>query len=292
MALQLPPPPPPVVQALSGELPPGLRARLDALQKAQDWPGLADLAESLPPAQRGLILETWLRALAKAGRHARLLEVCKAAIPQLDGPRGPRLSTARIFHAQALSALGRSAEAREAHLENGVLGFPTGFANACAEARNAQDWPALMACAQAWEKAHPEAPEPAAWQGEALAKQGRWGEAEPLLLATTQKLSQRPMAWADLSACRFQRGAFQEAWEAASQALALEPKLLEALYNRGRAAYALQRYAEGREDFRAALELAPAPELAEQLRSSIAAADRFLAGRARKAAPVRRGAAR
>lgn len=271
-------PPAPPVAAMAAPLPPGLQARLDALEKAKDYPGVADLIEGLTPRQRGHLLETWMGALAKSGRPGRLLEVCDAAIPQMDAPTGPRLSTARIFRAQALGALNRPGEAWGVHLENAILGYAPGYSNACIEARRAEDWKALVKCADAWTSAVPTAAEAMAWKGEALAKQSLWAEAEPLLRSAAQQLPTRTTIWLDLSACCFHREAFQEAWEAADRALKLDANLPEGLFNRGQAACALHRYREGRSDFAAALALkSTGPEFAQLLRSCIAAADRSLA---------------
>ncbi len=272
--------PPRVEQAVVTQLPPEVQTRVDGLLKAQEWPALADFIETLPPRQRGTLLETWLRALNKSQRHARLLEVTEIAIPQMEGGKGPRLTTARLFRAQALSRLERHAEALAAHAENGRLGYADGFASACAEARILQDWPVLAENADLLARTKPGLG--LSLKGEALAKQLKFTEAEPVLESAVALEGHTALAWADLACCRVERQAYAEAIAAAGRALALEPQNLEALYNRGRAHFGLKQYPEGRQDFASALGTGQAdPALAETLRQSIAQADRYLAFRDR-----------
>lgn len=286
--------PPAVVQAVGSALPPAVQSRVDQLLSAKDWPALADYLESLPPRQRGALLETWLRSLNKSGRFERLLQVCDAAIPQMEAGQGPRLTTARLFRAQALSGLERHAEAMAAHAENGRLGFPAGFESACGEARVLQDWTSLAALAGELAKTRPGLG--LSLKGEALAKQLNFAEAEPVLAEAVKLEGHTAMAWADLACCLVQRQAYQEAIEAAARALALEPRNLEALYNRGRARFGLHQYQEGREDLAAALATGQADtSMAQNMRHNIELADRYLAyakgaGKpksSRKAAPTR-----
>ena len=98
-----------------------------------------------------------------------------------------------------------------------------------------------------------------------------------------------------LACCRVERQAYPEAVEAADRALALEPKHMEALYNRGRARFGLKQYREGREDLASALATGQADaSMAQDLRQNIAMADRYLAYRekAPRKASVKTQAAR
>lgn len=263
-------------------------ARVAALQKAKDWAGLVDFLESLTPAQRGKQLFTWMEALNRTRRWERLLEVCDASIPQLEAKTGPKLGLPRLLRAQALSQLQRHGEARLAHAENGALGFPDGFENACAEARAEGDWEALAEHAQRLAERKPGLG--LSLQGEALCKLLRFPEAEPILEKAILLPDATAMAWADLACCRVERQAFNEAIQAADRALSMDPRHLEALYNRGRARFGLKQYREGRDDLAAALATGQAdPSLAANIQANIALADRYLAYQAQKAsAPAKK----
>ncbi|WP_306589496.1 tetratricopeptide repeat protein [Geothrix sp. 21YS21S-4] len=241
----------------------------NALIKAQDWPGFADWFETVPPATRGAHYELWIQSLNRSRRWERLLTVCDALLPQIEAKTGPRLSTCRLCRAQALTQLQRHGEAAAAHAENGRLGYPDGLPNACAEARLAQDWPALLAHAEALLSSRPDDAQGLAGKGEALARMDRFTEAEPLLNAAVAKDGSIAYAWNNLGRCLNERKAWPEAIAALDRALALEPGQVEALFNRGRARFELKRYAESRDDFRAALALRPGdPVLAENLRQA------------------------
>ncbi|WP_243315319.1 tetratricopeptide repeat protein [Geothrix paludis] len=244
-------------------------APAEALYKAGDWAGLADWFETVPPATRGAHYETWIRALQRSRRWERLVTVCEALQPQLEAKSGPHLGTYRLYRAQALSQLGRHAEAAAAHAENGRLGYPDGFPNACAEARLAQDWGALQAYAEALLGTRPGDAMALAWKGEALARQDHLAEAEPILREALAKDPKIAYAWNNLGRCLNERKAWGEACEALDRALALDPGQLEALFNRGRARFELKLYKESRDDFRAALALRPDdPIIAENLRQA------------------------
>lgn len=248
------------------------------LYEAKAWSKLADHFETLGPKDRGRLLNLWLQSLHHAQRWERLLAVCEAVIPQQESKSGPQMSNARSLRALALSRLGRHAEAMAAHAENGRLGFPAGFENACSEAQALQDWGALAAYAAALAKTQPGLG--LSLKGEALAKQLKFGEAEPVLLEALKLAGHTAMAWADLACCRVERQAYLEAVEAANRALVLEPKNLEALYNRGRARFGLKQYREGREDLASALATGQADaSMAQTLQQNIAMADRYLAYR-------------
>jgi len=249
-----------------------------AYYQAKDWPGLADHFETMGARDRGRFLYLWFQSLHHAQRWERLLAVCEAVIPQLEAKSGPRISEARALRALALSRLGRHAEAMAAHGENGRLGLATGFESACSEAQALQDWGSLVTYAEALAKTRPGLG--LSLKGEALAKQLKFAEAEPVLLEAVQQKGHTAMAWADLACCQVERQAYPEAVEAADRALALEPKHMEALYNRGRARFGLKQYREGREDLASALATGQADaSMAQNLRQNIAMADRYLAYR-------------
>lgn len=278
--VQAPPPPqPPAVVGMSkATLPEDIVNRIEALEKAKDWTALVAFIDTLSPSRQDQLLATHLKALQGAGQLDRMLALCRAKIPLLDGPGGPRLSVARIGEAQALSRLDRHSEAAEAHRRNGRLGLAIGWTNALAEFRAAQDFTALLATAEELLARLPRHLEASVYRGEALAKLGRYPEAEPTLQAAVELDPKAAMAWADLACCRVERQAYGEAIEAADRALALDPAQVEALYNRGRARFGLRQYREGRQDFAAALATGKAdPSLAGALQQSISQADRFLA---------------
>ncbi len=252
--------------------------------EAKNWPGLADHFETLGPRDRGRLLQLWFQSLHHARRWERLLAVCDAVIPQQEAQSGPRMSDARRLRALALSRLERHAEAMEAHGENGRLGWPGGFESACAEAQSLNDWKALELYGGNLAATKPGLG--LSFQGEALSKQLKFPEAEPLLEKAALLPGHTAMAWADLACCRVQRQAYTEAIEAANRALALEPRNLEALYNRGRARFGLKQYREGREDLASALATGQAdPALAENLRQNLDLADKYLAYQEKGAKP-------
>ena len=284
---QAPPPPqPPAVVGMNRAiLPEDIVNRVEALEKGRDWAELAAFIDTLSPSRQDQLLPTHLKALQGAGQLDRMLALCRIKIPILDGPGGPRLSVARIGEAQVLSKLGRHSEAAEAHRQNGRLGLAIGWSNALAEFRVAQDFTSLLATAEEVLARVPRHPEATIYRGEALAKLGRYGEAEPALQAAIELDPKAAMAWANLACCRVERSAFPEAIAAADQALAMEPDNIEALYNRGRARFGLRDYQNGRDDLTAALALGKAdPALRENLQMNIGLADRFLASQ-RKSAP-------
>lgn len=214
-------PPPAQIQNLS-VLPP-LPPVPDALAKAKDWVGLADWFEAVPPATRGAYYEWWLLGLKRSQRWDRLLTVCEALQPQVEAKTGPRLASYRLYRAQALGQLGRHAEAARAQAENGLLGDLDGLSNACAEARMAQDWTALLAYADEQLARKPEDAYALAWKGEALARMDHFAEAEPLLRGAVVKDPKIAYAWNNLGRCLNERKAWAEADEVLNQALALQP---------------------------------------------------------------------
>jgi len=273
LLLQAPVPAPPAPQVQSqvmgvtaGEaLPP----KLEALLKAKDWTGLADWFETVPPSTRGKFYEYWIQSLNRSQRWGRLLEVCEALQPQLEAKTGPALGTYRLYRAQALSQLGRHGESAAAHGENGRLGYPDGFPNACAEARLTEDWNALLTYSTEFLRAKPEDAMAMGWNGVALTHLARLSEAEPLLRAAVSKAPANAEAWNNLGLCLNEKKAWVEALEALDKALALAPGQFEALFNRGRTRFELRRWKESRDDFRAALALRPGdPVLAENLRQA------------------------
>ncbi len=266
------PVPAPQVQSQAGGQ--NLPVAMDTLIKAKDWGGLADWFETVPPAVRGKYYEWWLTSLNRSQRWERLLLICEALQTQLEAKSGPRLATYRLYRAQALSQLGRHAEAALIHAENGRLGYPSGFTSACNEARLAQDWNALLTYSEEFLGKHPEDALSLAWKGEALARLEHFSEAEPILRAALAKDPKLAYAWNNLGRCLNEKKAWVEACEALNQALLMEPNQAEALFNRGRCLFELNRYLESRDDFKAALVLQPGdPVLIENLRQ----ADRYAA---------------
>lgn len=251
------------------ELSSAIDTKIKALTQAKDWNGLADYFETLTPRERGQRLTGWLQALNKAQRWDRLVQLCEAIVPQEDAKQGPKLTLARLLRAQALSQLQRHSEALLAHAETGRLGWADGFPNACAEARYARDWAALQASAEAILAKTPEDPKGLAWQGEALAQQGRFADAEPLLRKALALDASQPFGWSNLARCLNERKDWNEAIEACNKALALDPRFMEARFNRGRAGFELGRYLEARDDFQAALVLLPGdPVLQDNLKQA------------------------
>ena len=244
-------------------------AAAEALLQADDWPGLADWFEKASPMVRRQHYEYWLQALNRSGRWARLAEACRTLTPQIEGRGKPRLGTYRLYRAQALSQLGRHREAMAAHAENGRLGQSQGFANACAEARLAGDWKALLAHAGAILARKPDDAEALGWKGEALAHLKRFDESAAVLRQAVQANPKAAYAWNNLGRAALQQKAWGDAKAAFDQALKLEPGQMEALFNRGIAQFNLKHYAASRDDFKAALALRPGdPVLQENLRQA------------------------
>lgn len=258
------PPPPSIPQDIVVQDP--VLDRMEAMTKAGRWSEACDFAESLNAKDRGKVLGVWMKALQRAGRWQRLMEVCDAVLAQTEAKTGPKLSIPRLYRAQALSQLGAHAEAMAAHAQNGDLGYPDGLRNACAEARLVPDWPALERLSGSLLAKNPADGEALAWKGEALAREERFTEAEPILRAAVAANPSQALAWSNLGRCLNHRKAWTEAKEALDRALALEPGELEALFNRGRTLFELKHYAESRDDFRTALALRPGdPVLTENL---------------------------
>jgi tetratricopeptide (TPR) repeat protein len=253
---------------------PDLDRQLDALNKAKDWKGLADLFERLTPGQRRERLYNWAVTLERAGRWQRLLEVASGPVPNRLPPH---------FKGRALSELGRHHEALAWFQEAGQRGDVSGYLEACNEALALADWKAYQAIAEVLIDKYPTNGAYLGMRGEALAKQGRFAEAEVSLTEAVALTPKRAMSWADLACCLNERAHYGEAHEAAQQAVSLDPRLLEGLCNRGRAAIGLKRYREGREDYAAALALGPKdPLLVRNLKGNIAMADKYLAYQAAK----------
>lgn len=261
----------PAVQVEAAD--PGLK--IAALQKAQQWGALSDYFETLTPKQRGANLSAWLQALQRAERWPRLLEICDAVIPQLEAKSGPKLTIPRLERAQALSALNRHADAEAAHEENGKLGYADGFINACVEARNAQDWPGLERCSQAILSTKADNYQALAWKGEALARQERYEEAEPLLRQAVKGDPNQAMAWNNLGRCLNASHAWAEAVTALDEAISINPNEWEARYNRGLAQFQLGHYGDSLKDLKAASLANPGDP---QIRKDLASAEAYAHG--------------
>lgn len=246
-------------------------AKVQSLTKAKDWAGLADFIESLSPKERGRFLIQWMSSLHRAGRNDRTIQVCVAVLSQLKDPKDPQVALALEFKARSLGSLGQSTNAALAWETLGMLpGKEINLDNAVVEARNARDWKIMARVAQARGERSPEAKSLAdGWLGEALARQNRFQEAEPLLRAALQAQPKQPFAWANLARVLNEKKAFEEAFDASGQAITLDSKLMEAYFNRGRAAFELKRYPQAVDDFRVALILFPGDQtLIENLRQA------------------------
>ena len=246
-------------------------AKVQALTKAKDWAGLADFIEALSPKDRGRFLVPWMSSLHRAGRHERTLQVCEAVLGQLKDPKDFQVLLALEFKARSLGSLGQSANAALAWETLGLQpGKENSLENAVVEARNAQDWETMARVARICGERSPGLkPLADGWLGEAMARQGRFQEAEPILRAALLAQPKQPFAWANLGRVLNDKKAYAEAFDACGEALALDPKLMEAFYNRGRAAFELKHYPQAVEDFRAALTLMPGDAvLAENLRQA------------------------
>lgn len=200
--------PPVVQQPLS---PQAIQTKGEALEKAQKWDDLADFFESLNPKARGEFLTYWLKSLQKAQRWSRMFEVCDAAIPQIEIKSGPKLGLERLLRANALSHLGRHAEALAAHQENGKLGSLASYRSACSEARLVTDWVGEQTCAEALLALKPGDAEALAWKGEAFAQQKNFKDAEPILREAIKGDPKQPIAWSNLGRCLNERKALPEA---------------------------------------------------------------------------------
>ena len=261
-----------------------LMERIQALKAAKDWAGLADWFETLTPKQRGTYLMDWEQALSRAGRWERLDEVCSAVLSQLEAKTGPRPSQERTYRAQALFQMGLFAEAMEAHALNAKMtGYASDFVAACWSAERLGNWKALETQADAFLARHPAKGDALAYRGEALTRQQRFAEAEPLLRKALEADQALVFAWTNLSCCLNETERYQEAKDAADHALGRDPAYLEALSNRARAFVGLKLYKEARVDY-AALLASPAtdPAIRANAQLNVNRIDAFLAAPAKK----------
>lgn len=243
--------------------------RLQALEAAQKWVELADAFEALKPADRGRFLGSWLRALEKAERWARLQQVCEAVIPQFEA-KSPGI--AKDLQKQRIKALTRQGDHALAALaceQLGDSGETYFFVLGTDSARTARDWETLERLGGKLLAKNPKDPIGLAVRGEGLARMDRFKEAEPILQLAVPANPRDGWVLVNLSRCLNDRKAWAESLEACDRALGLDPKLVEARYNRGRACFELARYQEARDDFQAALSLLPGdPVLLENLRQA------------------------
>jgi tetratricopeptide (TPR) repeat protein len=124
-------------------------------------------------------------------------------------------------------------------------------------ARDAQDWEILARVAAKTVAKDPKDAGALSDQGEALARLGRWSEAEPALEATVVANPKDYFAWSNLGLARLQRKAWKEAAEALDQAITLNALTPEPFANRGRARFELKQYEGAVEDYRRALAMLP-----------------------------------
>jgi tetratricopeptide (TPR) repeat protein len=277
-------PPPPRISSERELAPAGstLDARILALQKAGSWEELADLFEGLDAKGRGLRLGIWLEALKKSARWARLGQVLDAVIPQYEA-QGRKTLVERLLRAYAYEKEGQPAAALETYLKLGESGEFNGFVMASDLASRTGDREAFVRSAEGACARFPKAAEGWAWRGEAFFQAGKYTDAEPYFLTAVELNPRQTASWVNLSGCRNTRGAYLEAIEAADRALALDPKKLEARFNRALALFGLKRYPEGREDMVKALALNPTSlEYRNLIEENIRMADAFLARQGKK----------
>jgi tetratricopeptide (TPR) repeat protein len=219
--------------------------------------GLSDWFDHESSATRRVFYDQWLLALSQNQRWEKVLAVSEGIQPLEEAKSGPRLGSYRLYRAQALSHLGKHAEAAAAHSENGRMGDPKGFPNACAEARLAKDWMSLFTMSDEYLEKTPKDAMGMAWKGEALSRMDMLPDAEPLLREAVAKDATIAFAWSGLGRCLKAKKAWAESAEALDKALSLDPKQMEDLFNRGIARFELKRYVDSRDDFKAALVLQP-----------------------------------
>lgn len=274
--------PPPVLEMDELRMPPTpVDQKVQALAKQ---PGaLADYLDTVSPADQRAHRIKWMMALRASQRWERLLSLTESILKEpTDAPRN-RIHI-HLERLRALNALDRTQAFVDASLEVAALGFPEHTTQALTKARGTTDWAYLEATANRVLAREPRHGEALAWKGEALVKQGRFPEAEPVLLEASTQAPGHPLLWANLAACRQTRGASAEALEAADKALALDATCLEAHYNRASALMALKRYPEARTALTQALARAQDPALKATLQDLLARTDRYLAWQEKKAA--------
>jgi tetratricopeptide (TPR) repeat protein len=237
------------------------------LQKAGKWAELADAFEALPPPERAPHLGAWLEALNRSKRWTRMVEVCEAAEPQFVGK--PAYLDLLKRKVGALVKLERHLEAARCCERIGDGGEAYYYIQALDLARQANDWPVMSEIASKLLAARPKDPIGLAVKGEALARMERFSEAEPFLQDAVVANPKDPWVLVNLACCLNERKAWSEALAACDRALALDPKVVPARINRGRACFQLARYQEAKEDYEAALvELPGNPMLQENLRQA------------------------
>ncbi len=241
--------------------------RMAELQKAGKWAELADAFEALPPKERGKYLGVWLEALQRSERWPRMVEVCEAVEGQLAGkPAYAELLKRKVA---ALIKLERLLEAARCCERIGDAGESYYYVQALDLARQANEWAAMEAIATKLLVGRPKDPIGLAVKGEALARMERFTEAEPFLHDAVVANPKDPWVLVNLACCLNERKAWTEALAACDRALALDPKVVPARINRGRACFQLARYQEAKDDYEAALADLPGnPMLQENLRQA------------------------
>jgi tetratricopeptide (TPR) repeat protein len=249
--------------------------RLMEWNKAGDFGAIADYFETLPPRQRVDYMYAWLAALEKARRWERILALCED--PLFRNKEGKSILP-NHFKGRALAELGRHREALAWHLASGKGGDLSSYMAGWNEALALGDWASSLVCAEALVGRYPTNGNYLGMKGEALAKLGRYEEAEASLNEAVHLAPGRAMTWADLACCHNEAARYEEALDAASRAVALDAKLMEGWCNKGRARMGLKQYREGRDDYAAALALQPKdPALVANLKLNIDMADKYLA---------------
>jgi len=266
-----------------------LEKRLEGLVAAKDWARVIELLDGAKPGLRENQTPILVQALVRTGKFERVIEICDT-LAQRPGPNSPIPAAYLVqWKGQSLSALGRHGEAAEFLLAAGRKGDRMALLLAGNEAVEAAKWDLMLEVAELQLAKSPTTGAYLAMKGQALAKLGRFGEAQATLNEAVHLTPANAMCWADLACCYNDGARYPEALEAASKALELAPRLMEGLCNRGRAFIGLKRYAEGRKDFQVALDLNPAdPAVAANLRLNIKMADDYLAYQKKKAPTARK----
>lgn len=266
-----------------------LDKQIDDLRGKKNWTALRELLEGLPPKERGPRLAILIETLGHLEQWEALVQVADETLAIAEKKTGPRTCELRIVRAVALSKADRHIEASKAHLEHAYLGWKPGFRLACDEARVASDWTLLKDSAEAGISMLPDDVNFPEIKGEALTKLGLYAEGAATLTEVVKKAPTDAVAWLNLSCCRNEIRAYQEAQDAADQLINLDPQGIGGFYNRARARLGLKHYREAREDFAAALSTDPKdPGLRKNIEDTIKGIDLFLARPEPAAKPARR----
>lgn len=236
--------------------------KLAELHRAGKWEEVADAFETLAPKERGQYLGAWFQALEKAKRWNRLQEVAERVEGQFAGKPGH--VDILQWNLKALLKLGRRGEAARCCERLGDLGQSYFYIQAIDLARETSDWEAMDGFATKLLATRATDPIGLAVKGEALARMERFAAAEPFLQAAAPANPKDPWVLVNLACCLNERKAWAEAIAACDRALALDPKVVPARINRGRACFELGRYGDSKADYEAALAEMPGNAMLEE----------------------------